>query len=182
VPTLPSSLILSAAERVETEQHIRALEASYGPVPADHPEMEGVILIELTRLMLALPAAKQNEASVEARGEAYLAALDDMPLWAVRAAIRRWYRGDAGLNERGAPHDYHWCPAPAELRKIAACEIARIRARVADLRRLLRAEPLIEFSGEHCDAMRTRLAKLMHKTFDIPPVGKDGSGGTISDR
>jgi hypothetical protein len=123
---LPSNLILSEAERDEVERHIRVLDAACGPTPADDPETEGAMLIDLTKLMLVLPAPKQNEASAEARGEAYLAALDDVPLWALRSAIRRWYRGDAGTNERGEPFDYHWCPAPAELRKIAMSELWRV--------------------------------------------------------
>jgi hypothetical protein len=179
MPTLPSNLILSETERDEVERHIRVLDAACGPTPADDPETEGAMLIDLTKLMLVLPAPKQNEASAEARGEAYLAALDDVPLWALRSAIRRWYRGDAGTNERGEPFDYHWCPAPAELRKIAISELWRVNGRAAELRKVLRAEPLIEYSDEHCRLMRQRLSTLMHETFGIPLVGTDGSGGTI---
>jgi len=136
--------------------------------PADDPHAEGVMLIDLTNMMLVLPAARQNEVSAEARGEAYLAALDDLPPWALRAAIRRWYRGDAGTDERGDPYDYHWAPAPAELRRIALLELWRVKSRAADLRRLLSAEPLLEYSEEHCHTMRMRLAALMHETFGIP--------------
>jgi hypothetical protein len=179
MPTLPSNLILSEGERDEVDRHIGVLDGACGPIPADDPETEGAMLIDLTKLMLVLPAAKQNEASAEARGEAYLAALDDVPIWALRSAIRRWYRGDAGVNERGEPFDYHWCPAPAELRKITMLELWRVKGRAAVLRKLLRAEPLIEFSDEHCRVMRQRLSTLMHETFGIPLVGTDGSSGTI---
>jgi hypothetical protein len=180
-PTLPLNLTLNEAERDEIERHVHILEASCGPTPSDDPEAEGAMLIDLTKLMLVLPAAKQNEASVEARGEAYLAALDDVPPWALRSAIRSWYRGDGGKNERGEPFDYHWCPAPAELRKVAMLMLWRVKGRAAALRRLLSAEPLIEYSDEHCHSMRQRLSGLMHQTFGIPLVGKDGSGGTISE-
>jgi hypothetical protein len=180
-PTLPHNLILSEAERDDIERHVRQLERSYGPTPADDPQVEGLMLIELTNMMLVLPASKQNDASAEARGEAYLIALDDMPIWSVRAAIRSWYRGSAGKNEQGRPYDYHWAPAPADLRQIAMLELWRIKARVGQLRKLLLAEPLVEFSDEHCHAMRMRLSALMHETFGIPPVGKDGSGGRISE-
>jgi hypothetical protein len=182
VPTLPGNLILNEAERDEIERHVRELDGYYGPTPADDPQTEGIMLIDLTSMMLVLPATRQNEASAEARGEAYLAALDDLPPWAVRAAIRRWYRGDAGTNDRGEAYDYHWPPAPAELRKIAVLELWRVKGHAAELRRLLRAEPLIEFTDEHCHTMRVRLASLMHETFGIPLVGTDGSGGTIRKR
>jgi hypothetical protein len=68
-------------------------------------------------------------------------------------------------------------PAPAELRKVALFELWRVKGRAADFRRLLSAEPLIEYSDEHRHAMRLRLSALMHETFDIPLVGKDGSSG-----
>lgn len=75
--------------------------------------------------------------------------------------MRRWYRGDAGLNERGQPYDYHWRPAPAELRSIALVEKWRVKQRAETLRKMLAAEPLIEFSGEHCKHMRARIAAAM---------------------
>lgn len=64
-------------------------------------EWKAATLIVLTKMMLSLPSSQQNEAGAEASGEAFQAALDDVPTWAVAAAVRRWYRGDCGLNERG---------------------------------------------------------------------------------
>jgi hypothetical protein len=176
VPTLPANLILTAAERAEIERHIGDLEELCGPTPINSAMAEGEALIELTGMMLVLPAAAQNEASAEARGAAYLAALDDLPPWAVRSAIRRWYRGDAGTNELGVPYDYHWAPAPAELRKVAMSELWRVKRRAETLRKLLHAEPLIEFDEEHRRRMGDKLRELKLK-FEIPPVGEDGSGG-----
>jgi len=94
--TLPRNLALSEVERDEIVRHLRALDALFGPTPFDDPKVEGLMLIDLTHMVLSMPSAAQNEASSEARGEAYLAALEDLPLWAVKAAIRRWHRGDAG--------------------------------------------------------------------------------------
>jgi hypothetical protein len=178
--TLPRNLTLSGVERDEIERHLRTLDALFEPTPFDDPQVEGRMLIELTKMVLSTPSATQNEASAEARGEAYLTALEDLPLWAVQAAIRRWHRGDAGKNQRGEPYDYHWLPAPAELRMIALLELWRVRERAAVLRKLLSAEPLIEFSDEHCRAMREKLSALAHDLSQFPPVGKDGSGGKVS--
>jgi hypothetical protein len=175
-PTLPENLILSVAERDEIGRHIGDLDALCGPTPIDSSAAEGEMLIELTSMMLVLPAAAQNEASAEARGTAYLAALDDLPPWAVQSAIRRWYRGDAGTNESGAPYDFHWAPAPAELRRVAMAELWRVKQRAETLCKLLRAEPLIEYNDEHRLRICERLDKLKHN-LGIPPVGKDGSGG-----
>lgn len=167
VPTLPASLILCPAERAEIEQHAGELEALCAQTPADSDEWEGATLIIITKLMLALPAAQQNEAGAEATGEAFQAALDDVPTWAVAAAVRRWYRGDCGENERGQPYDYHWRPAPAELRRIALVEKWRVLYRAQTLRKLLAAEPLIEFSDEHCAAMRAKLATILPKSAPV---------------
>ena len=164
VSTLPASLTLSPAERAEIERHAGELEALCTQTPADSDEWEAKTLIIVTKLMLALPAAQQNEAGAEATGEAFQAALDDVPTWAVAAAMRRWYRGDCGENERGQAYDYHWRPAPAELRRIALMEKWQVQYRAQTMRKLLAAEPLIEFSDDHRAAMRARLATIIPST------------------
>jgi hypothetical protein len=169
---------LNPGERAEIERHIGELEALCNQTPINSAEWEAATLIVLTKLMLALPSSQQNEAGAEASGEAFQAALDDITTWAVSAAVRRWYRGHCGLNERDQPYDYHWRPAPAELRRIALVEKWRVEARARTLRKLLAAEPLIEFDEEHCAQMRARLAKLF-RFRTIPLVGRDGSGGRI---
>ncbi len=161
IPTLPANLILNDAERAEIERHAADLDALCAQTPTDSDEWEGATLIIITKLMLALPSSQQNEAGAEATGEAFQAALDDVPTWAVAAAVRRWYRGDCGENERGQPYDYHWRPAPAELRKIALVEKWRVQQRTQTLRKLIAAEPLIEFSDDHCTDMRVRLAAVI---------------------
>jgi len=169
IPTLPANLILNEAERAEIERHATDLDALCRQTPADGDEWEAATLIIITKLMLALPSSTQNEAGAEATGEAFQAALDDVPTcrradvptWAVAAAVRRWYRGDCGENERGQRYDYHWRPSPAELRKIALVEKWRVQQRAQTLRKLIAAEPLIEFSEEHCAAMRARLTTII---------------------
>jgi hypothetical protein len=174
-------LILGEAERDEIARAIRALERFYGPTPADSDDAEEAALILITEMMLSpLAAATANEASAEASGRSYMMALDDLPTWAVAAAVRRWYRGDGGKDQRGNLRDCHWRPAPADLRELAMIEFWRVKGPATTLCDLLRAEPRIEFSREHCSAMLTRLSNLMHETFGIPPVGlDDGSGGMV---
>jgi hypothetical protein len=82
LPTLPANLILSQAERAEIERYVAGLEALCAQTPANSEECEGAMLIIVTKLMLALPAAQQNEAAAEAAGEAFQMALDDVPTWA----------------------------------------------------------------------------------------------------
>jgi hypothetical protein len=178
-PTLPRSLTLNDAERSTIEDHVLKLEAACSRTPAREPEAEGELVLMLTDMQLALLAAKQNEAGVEARGEAYLAALDDVPPWAVQAAIHAWYRGEAGNDERGRPWDYNWPPSPAALRRVAVGKLCRVTTRADSLRKLLRAEPLVDYSEEHRQEMLQRLSKLTRETFGISLVGKDGSSKTV---
>jgi hypothetical protein len=161
IPVLPANLILAPARRAELERYIAGLEALCEQTPAASAEWEGASLLIVTKLMLALPSSQQNEAGATASGEAFLVALDDVPTWAVEAAVRDWYRGECGRNELGQPYDYRWRPAPADLRRIAQDRRWRIAGLGAALRRLLEAEPLIEFSVEHCAEMRARLTGLV---------------------
>jgi hypothetical protein len=175
VPTLPRDLILMGAQREAISRHLADLEKLERPTPECDPDAEAATLVTVTKMMLTLPAQRQNEASAEARGEAYMAALDDVPTWAVAAAARRWYRGDAGTDEHGKPYDCSWCPAPADLRRVAMRDVVGIRYRAKQLRQLIAARPSVEYSEEHCAAMRTRLRDLF-KSLDTSLVGKDGSG------
>ncbi len=179
-PTLPVSLILTVAKREELGRHVADLHALCRQTPENEPRAQAEMLVLLTKMMMVLPSSTQNEFSAEARGEAYMESLADMPAWAVRAAIRRWNRGDAGKTPNGEEYDYHWCPAPAELRRICWAEMSRIRGRAELLEKLLRAEPLVEFSEDHHQKMRGLFAGLL-QTLKNPPVGKDGSGGASSD-
>jgi hypothetical protein len=161
VPTLPSNLTLGPAERAEIERHVLALKELCGQTPQSSADCEAATLVVITKLMLALPSTQQNELGAEASGEAFMAALDDIPTWAVAAAVRGWYRGDCGENEHRQPYDYRWRPAPADLRRIGLTEKFRVYGRVKPLERLLAAEPRVEFSEEHCSQMRARLASLI---------------------
>ena len=58
----------------------------------------------------------------------------------------------------------HWRPAPAELRRIALMEKWQVQYRAQTMRKLLAAEPLIEFSDDHRAAMRARLATIIPST------------------
>jgi len=170
-PTLPSNLILNANEREELVRHVDELAELCRQTPLAGDRWQEQTWAAVTKMMLVMPSATQNEISAEARGEAYLMALDDVPAWAVQAAIRRWYRGDCGTSEENKPYDYHWCPAPAELRRISKTESYRVEYRARQLRRILSAEARQEYSDEHCRVMRERIAELFRGSTSSP-VGK----------
>jgi hypothetical protein len=161
VPTLPSNLTLGPAERAEIERHVLALKVLCEQTPQASADCEAATLVVVTKLMLALPSAQQNDPGAEASGEAFMAALEDIPTWAVAAAVRRWFRGECGENVHGQPYDYRWRPAPADLRRTALTEKFRVYGLVKPLERLLAAETRIEFSEEHRSQMRVRLSSLL---------------------
>jgi hypothetical protein len=160
VTTLPKTLMLNDDQLVEVKRYIAASDSLCAQTPTNEDKWEIATLSIVTQMMLALPSSQQNDVGAEASGEAFQAALDDVPHWAVAAAMRRWYRGECRLNERGQPYDYRWRPAPAELRRIALREMWPLKELAASLRRLLAAEPLVEFSAEHRERIGERLRNL----------------------
>ena len=78
-------------------------------------------------MLLALPSSQQNEAAAEASREAFQIALD-VSTFAVASAMRRWYRGECGDNERGDPYDYRWRPSPADAEFDPAAPVALAQA------------------------------------------------------
>lgn len=106
-------------------------------------------------MLLALPSKGAGEATGEAKADAYMIALEDMPAWAVTAAIRGWYRG-----EHGTEHNYTFAPAPAVLRKLAMTERWKVSGRAKALGELLEAVPEVEFSDDHRKEMLGRLQRI----------------------
>ena len=95
--------------------------------------------------------------------------LDDVPHWAVTSAMRRWNRGNCGYGETGRPYDIHWCPAPAELRRVALAETYKVSARAGILDSLLAAEVLVEYSGVP-DTFRVCPPTESVRLVTIPPA------------
>jgi hypothetical protein len=162
VMTLPEAMMLGSSERKAIERHVGALEKVLSATPAESAASEAETLVLVSKLMLALPGQKTGEAGAEASGEAYCAALDDLPPWAVAAAIRKWYRGDVPAPPvRSMPHNFSFRPAPATLRSLAFSEAHAVRGRMLQLQALLSAEKRVEYSDEHRLEMLTKLQGVM---------------------
>lgn len=160
------------------EAHVEQVDRLLRDTPLTSAKAEGDMLAHVTNMTLSLPGQRASERGAEATGEAFMMALDDLPPWAVAAAIRRWYRGDAPPPLPGhKPHDYAWRPAPAVLRAIAFSETAELRTRVRDLRRLLSAECAVEYTEEHRQTMLQRLAGLFGSMSRNAPTTKEVEDG-----
>ena len=84
-----------------------------------------------------------------------------MPSWAVEIAVDNWIGGFCDNDEHGEPYDCKWRPVPSVLKKISINGTYPLYAQTRTLRRLLAAEPIIEFSEEHRTNMRAKVADLL---------------------
>jgi len=154
VPVLPRSLILGKEQKILVEHHIAALDWIMEMTPEAGADFGEATTIAVSKMTMVLAGKEAGELASEAKGEAFIDALEDVPSWAVQEAMRKWHRA-----EYGPKHDYKWQPAPATLRELAMIEVYRvkgIRRRLADL---VRAEPLLEFTIEQLESMKERVAK-----------------------
>lgn len=153
MPVLPKSLILGKEQKIIVEQHISALNDCLSMTPYGDERHGELTLTTVTKMMMVLPSKESGDLAGEAKGEAYMAALDDVPSWAVQEAMRKWHR-----SEYGPKHDYKWQPAPSTLRELAMIETYRVMGIRRRLNDLLLAEPLMEFTAEHEASMKAKLA------------------------
>ena len=153
IPTVPTRLLPTPEQRQMIAANIRYLQSLLDQTPENSAEHEGMTLIAVTKMLLVLGGHKATADSTDAKGEAYTAALDDVPYWAVESALRRWHRGECGSNGQGEPHNYSFAPSPADLRRIANGETVNIKCRVKALTHLLSAVERDEYSDQHCEKM-----------------------------
>jgi hypothetical protein len=91
----------------------------------------------LSKMLLVAPTADRSDESTVAKISAYLDdALDDLPAWAVAAAVRHWHRAECGPE-----HNYTYAPAPGVLRSIALKELEPAKLVLRKLNLVLSAVP-----------------------------------------
>lgn len=163
-PNLPASLILNGTERLMVEQHMRALdrfldlnqsivlrERKMGNAAGHGVLIAGLLLWKGTRL---------DEAISEQLTEDYLDAIEDLPAWCVREALRKWKRAESVQLDK-KPHDFTWRPEPPTLARLARIERSAIQYRIRTMQRLLDANPLAEYSDDHRAKMVAKLTQAL---------------------
>lgn len=152
VAKLPASLILSLPERAVVEVYVSAiarfLDVGQAIVLREriltNDQAHGAMIAGL----LTRKGARLDQAISEQITEDYLDAIEDIPAWCVREALRKWNRGESQPLDKKL-HDFNWRPEPPILARLARLERNVIKHRVSVLRRLLAAEPEPEYSEEH---------------------------------
>jgi hypothetical protein len=137
---LPSGMELTAEDRSEIQTRLDQVNGIITGKNLTTNESAKARLSLLTKMLLAFPAAgSSSEAAAQARSDVYDDALEDMPPWALNAAIKRWAKGDVPSDMVA---NFAFAPAPAVLRKLVKNEIAPFELQAAKLNRLLKAVPV----------------------------------------
>lgn len=140
--TLPAEMILNSSERMMVEQHIAELSRHVGlEEPFEHRDRvltnDQAIGTMIAELLLRRKGPKLDKAASDALTDEYLDALEDLPAWTVRAARRKWNRGESVRMDPKKPHDFTWNCEPPVLRYLATVELAGIKWEIRQLERLL---------------------------------------------
>jgi hypothetical protein len=172
VPLLPASLILNSSERQVVEAHIFALGRHLDlsqPFELREQIMDNddAIGVMIAGLLLKGGGIKLDQKSSQQLTEDYFDALEDMPAWCVREALRKWNRGESPPLD-GKAHDFNWRPTPPTLRRLAQFERSQVAGRIHSLQRLLDAVPIPEFTNEHRKVMLEKLAAILPKQAAKP--------------
>jgi hypothetical protein len=174
MPTLPASLILNLEQRQSVERHIAGLSQFLDlkqPIELrekvlTNDQAHGVLI---AGLLIKGGGQKLDKQSADALTEDYLDAIEDLPAWTVREALRKWNRAESPqLGKK--PHDFDWKPVPPTLRRLAYWELWAIKGRILQLEKILAAVPLIEFSDDHRKSMLKRLAALVRAAATPAPI------------
>lgn len=148
VLVLPLELMPSETQRQEMQAHIDNLRSYLRQTPAESAEAETAVATAVSKLLVVLAGERKSELSEGARADVYLDVLDDVPYWAVDAAVKLWFRHDCGTDEKGKAHDYKWAPDPGTLRKIAQRQTYDMSARIGSLQRVLEARQYVDCTAQ----------------------------------
>lgn len=142
--TLPAEMILNSSEREMVEQHIAQLSRFVGlDQPFEHRDRvltnDQAISTMIVELLFRRKGTKLDKAASDVLTDEYLDALEDLPAWTVRAARRKWNRGESVRMDPKKPHDFTWNLEPPVLRYLATVELAGIKWEIRQMERLLSA-------------------------------------------
>lgn len=162
---LPEKLILSSSEKQAIREHIEYLDLCLNlSQPMLYREQiltnDQAQAAMIAHLLMKGGGQKLDKDAADVLSEDYLEAIEDLPAWTVREALRKWNRAES-VKLDGKLHDFNWRPTPPTLRRLAQHEMVALKTRKMQLENLLAAVPLIEFSEEHRQMMINRVAALL---------------------
>jgi hypothetical protein len=166
---LPERLIPNQAMRVALQLARGNLERALACAPKNSRADDAAALLIITKMLKTLSGHRLDEAGAEASGEAYMTAIEDLPIWALDEAMRCWYRGDCA-----GEHDYHWRPDPAELRAITLQACRPVMERLQNVIGVLEAKPEREYTPEQRESNLKRLPAILRGIFTahVDPIDR----------
>ncbi|WP_336488314.1 hypothetical protein [Methylobacterium nigriterrae] len=114
--------------------------------------------------------ARLDDDTADIKIGAYLDAVDDLPAWAIREAMRRWRRGEVSGDAR----DLDFAPKPPRLRRLAQSIAATASGQAIRLQRILDAQPEDEMPEEARAENQKRLVAVL-KDIGEPAIEPAGS-------
>lgn len=92
-------------------EEARNLISSLSTILRGHPNEERARRNEMAKLVVAFSPGMMTEGVAELRMDAYLEAVEDLPVWAIKAARKAILAGEAGI-----PQDkLAWLPSPPQI-------------------------------------------------------------------
>lgn len=127
----------------------------------------------LGELVAEYATARLDADTADIKIGAYRDAVEDLPAWAVREAIRRWRRGDVSGDTR----DLDFAPKPARLRRLAEGIAATASGQAIRLRRILAAEAEEPVSEAQAAENQRRYAEALKEAGvpDVQPAGSEAA-------
>lgn len=139
---LPVNFSMTKEDRAEAETLLSTLAPFLNrDTPFDGNAPRDAKLAILTTMLMGYAIGAGSELGNDAKFDLYESALDDVPAWAVAAALRLWARGECPVDVEKNPQ-FKYAPSPATLRGIAQAEIEPYRRSVYRLTNLLAALPI----------------------------------------
>jgi len=134
---------ISDMDRAEAASLLSTLTSNLDPTASfdgdPGPAAKGALLTKLIRGLAG--AAETSDIVAAAKIEMYADAIEDLPAWAIDAAIKRWACGSCPPEIEEKPK-FAFPPAPATLRGLAMLELELPRRYVLMLTRLVDAVPM----------------------------------------
>ena len=165
VATIPASKMPTGPQRTAIAIRIAELRDAIEPGPVTDT------IAALGDLIQEYAPARLDDRTVSIKCEAYLDAVEDLPAWTVRAAIRRWRRGEVDAD----PSTLDFAPRPARLRQIASRLVGAAMGQANRLQRILDAEPLHPITDAQMKANCERLAAPLEAAASGPTVEPAGT-------
>lgn len=148
-------MTLSEQAKGFVESHIDELSGLLTLTPLNNSDYAQATMTVITEMTAVLAGKETGELSGEAKGKAFMIALEDVAYWAVQEVQRRWYRADYGPD-----YDYKWMPLPPTIRQLALQEEFLVKNTIYKMKDILLAEPFIEGAAEKAAEMAVRVQSL----------------------